>query len=237
MSARIALVTGAARGIGAAIVRRFLADGFIVVAADRAGTGREPPVRERQDHDCDVTDAKVPILLAEEVRARFGRLDCLVNNAGVFARTPLTVEGHADAEARIMAVNAQAPMAMIADFETLLEQGSAPAIVNIASVRGLTASENAAAYSISKALVIDLTRRAAQRLSGRIRVNAIAPGDIDTGMSPTEPAILQKLMARIPLGRFGKPDEVAHAVAFQASDRARSINGAVLPVDGGFLCT
>lgn len=110
-------------------------------------------------------------------------------------------------------------------------------MVNVASVRGLTAAANAGAYSLSKAAVIDLTRRQAGLLAPSIRVNAVAPGDIDTGMSPTEPQIVAGLLARIPLGRVGKPSEVAGAVAFLASARARAITGAVLPVDGGFLAT
>ena len=160
----------------------------------------------------------------------------LVNNAGVFRRTPLSGQDE-DEEVRILAVNADAPAALTALFAPLLRAGTDPAVVNIASVRGLTASADACAYSVSKAAVIDLTRRQARLLGPGIRVNAVAPGDIDTGMSPTDPSIVAGLMARIPLGRFGRPKEVAAAVAFLASARAQAVNGAVLPVDGGFLAS
>ncbi|MFN8830891.1 MAG: SDR family NAD(P)-dependent oxidoreductase [Labrys sp. (in: a-proteobacteria)] len=237
MNVRVALVTGAARGIGAAIAARLLYDGCTVVAADLGGSRRLPLQSHRHDRDIDITSAKARATLVTWIDEQFGRLDILVNNAGIFARTPLAIGTDQPQEAQILAVNADAPAALIAEMEPLMLRSDAPAIVNVASVRGLTASENAAAYSISKALVIDMTRHAAARFGGRIRVNAVAPGDIDTGMSPTEPEILRRLMARIPLGRLGRPEEVANVVAFLASQQSAAINGSLLPVDGGFIAT
>ena len=232
---RTALVTGAARGIGAAIVARLLADGHTVIAADLPTVGRPEPQANRIDLELDVACAALRAAALGFVE-RHGKLDVLVNNAGVFRRTPLSGQDE-DEEVRILAVNADAPAALTALFAPLLRAGTDPAVVNIASVRGLTASADACAYSVSKAAVIDLTRHEARLLGPGIRVNAVAPGDIDTGMSPTDPSIVAGLMARIPLGRFGRPKEVAAAVAFLASARARAVNGAVLPVDGGFLAS
>jgi NAD(P)-dependent dehydrogenase (short-subunit alcohol dehydrogenase family) len=233
---RIVLVTGAARGIGAAITSRLLREGRLVLAADLADRPRSPGEKCRIDVALDVTNAPSIAALREEVQRRWGRLDGLVNNAGIFARTPITT-GPVDTEQLILAVNSEGPAAMIEAFAPLLERQPDAAIVNVASVRGLTAAENAAAYSVSKARVIDLTRAAALRFAGRIRCNAVAPGDIATGMTPPEPEIIAKLLHRIPLGRFGHPEEVASVVHFLLSPRMRAVNGAVLPVDGGFLAT
>jgi NAD(P)-dependent dehydrogenase (short-subunit alcohol dehydrogenase family) len=236
MVKRLALVTGAARGIGAAIVARLIVDGVTVLAADLPESQHPDSDPNRIDVPLDVTEPSSIATMVKFVTERFGKLDALVNNAGVFSRTPLSALAMETKERSIFAVNALGSRRMVEAFATLLRQGKQPAIVNVASVRGFTASEHAAAYSISKAMVIDLTRNVARDLTP-ILCNAVAPGDIATSMSPLEPEILAKLMARIPLGRMGHPSEVANAVAFLASDRAQGINGVVLPVDGGFLCT
>jgi len=172
----------------------------------------------------------------EELAEQIGEpVDGLVNNAGVFQRAPLVDPKFESVWDRLSSVNCEGPEHLTRMLASRMRPGGA--VVNVASVRAVTASEQAIAYSVSKALLCDLTAFMADEWRSRgIRVNAVAPGDIATGMTP-EPSILKPLLARTPFGRLGRPSEVAAVTAFLLSDLARGITGSIIPIDGGFLCS
>jgi 3alpha(or 20beta)-hydroxysteroid dehydrogenase len=231
---RVALVTGAARGQGAAIVRRLHKDGFRVGACD---------VRvDELKASIDGLDGVVDVLLdvtsedqwtsaVREIVERFGGLTTLVNNAGVLHRTPLADETPAGFEGS-WRFNCFGPFLGIrATLEHLRAAGGA-AIVNTCSTGAMRAFPNHAAYGSSKWALRGLTQVAAAELApSGIRVNAVFPGPIETPM--LDAATQERLAARAPFGRIGKPAEVADAVAFLVSDHASFITGSELVIDGG----
>jgi 3-oxoacyl-[acyl-carrier protein] reductase len=240
LAGRIALVTGAARGIGAAIARRFAAEGATVVVGDidtdraaataaaiRDAGGTARAVR------LDVTRAQDAKDVVAEIVARDGRLDILVNNAGVVDRAAfldLSVENF-ETVLRVNLVGAlvcgqAAARAMIA--------GGGGRIVNLASISGQRAGSGRAAYGASKAAIINLTGVMALELGPHgIVVNAIAPGPTDVGRRNT-PEQQQATFSRMAIGRFAMPEEIAAAAVFLASDECTMTTGHVLNVDGGF---
>ncbi|MEM7424913.1 MAG: SDR family oxidoreductase [Pseudomonadota bacterium] len=240
-STRTALITGAARGIGLAAARLFLAKGYHVAMADRDG-----PELERAAADLDSVlalkrDVSVPVdaegMVADTLE-RFGRIDCLVNNAGVadFGR----IEETSFARWReVMDTNLDGVfLCSQAAFAALRETRGA--IVNVASISGLRASTLRVAYGTSKAAVIHLTRQQAAELGEYgIRVNAVAPGPVRTEMSVKVHTqdIIDAYHDAIPLNRYGSEEEIANAIVFLASDEASYITGQILAADGGFDAT
>jgi len=240
-NSRVALVTGAARGIGLAAAKRFLAEGWRVALLDIDGENLRATMAKLALPEttfgiqADVSDEKAVFAAVDQVKVRFGRLDALVNNAGIAIFKPVLETTPAEWN-RIMAVNLTGPFLMtLAAAPLLREQGGA--IVNITSISGIRASTLRVAYGTSKAALKHLTKQQAVELGEiGIRVNAVAPGPVDTAMAKLvhSPEIRKDYHDAIPLNRYGLEEELAEAIYFLCSERASYITGQVLAVDGGF---
>jgi len=240
---RVAVVTGSSRGIGRAIAQAFARDGCaLVVNAARsiaearavaeaitAGGGRAVAVQ------ADVGDPAQAQELIARARDEYGRVDVLVNNAGIVDRSDLWQIDEAG-WAAMMAVHVTGPFfASRAAAEVMRAQGGG-AIINIASMRGIEPGSGPLHYNVSKAAVLMLTKCLARDLAPHVRVNAIAPGYTETGFHAGRTiAEREQISARIPLGRFGRPEEVARAAVFLASDGAAYMTGHTLVLSGGVV--
>jgi meso-butanediol dehydrogenase / (S,S)-butanediol dehydrogenase / diacetyl reductase len=243
----VAIVTGAARGIGLSIARWFLSKGYRVALIDidaETLTSTAAQLKEVLGEEGGRllalhTDVSSPEQVQEAVRRTvqaFGRIDALVNNAGVATFKPIG-ETTIDEWRRIMATNLDGPFICTQACAPHMLAGGGGAVVNIASISGLRASTLRVAYGTSKAALIHLTRQQAVEYGNAgIRVNAIAPGPVETEMARQvhTPAIRADYHDTIPLARYGSMEEIANAVGFLCSPEASYINGQVLAVDGGF---
>ncbi|MCK9795930.1 SDR family oxidoreductase [Isoptericola sp. 4D.3] len=227
---RVVVVTGAARGQGAAEARHLAAAGARVVAADVAPEPEDDLGGGRYER-LDVTDAAGWSALAERLHREHGRVDALVNNAGITWRARIGDVDPADME-RVYRVNVVGPLLGIQHCAPLMPPGSS--IVNVGSVAALT-GHVPVAYTTSKWALRGLSKVAALELGpAGIRVNTVHPGYIDTPMTASAaPAFRRANVAETPLGRTGTVDEVAALVAFLVSDRSSYLTGAEIPVDGG----
>jgi NAD(P)-dependent dehydrogenase (short-subunit alcohol dehydrogenase family) len=241
-SQKVALVTGAARGIGLAVAKRFLADGWRVALLDILGEPLEKSVTALARPDatlaltCDVSDADAVAAALAEIERRFGRLDALINNAGVAVFAPL-METSDTEWSHVLAVNLTGPFLCTKAAVPLMRHHGGGAIVNITSISGLRASTLRSAYGTSKAGLAHLTKQLAVELAELgIRVNGVAPGPVDTAMAKEvhSAEIRADYHDAIPLNRYGLEEELAEAVYFLCSDRASYITGQILAVDGGF---
>jgi NAD(P)-dependent dehydrogenase (short-subunit alcohol dehydrogenase family) len=239
---KVALVTGAARGIGLATARRFLAEGWRVALLDIEDALLRDAVTSLGRPDdtlslaCDVADAQAVNEAIDAVATRFGRLDALVNNAGVATFAPLLETTNEDWN-RILAVNLTGPFLCTKAAVPLMRTHGGGAIVNITSISAVRASTLRSAYGTSKAGLAHLTKQLAVELaSAGIRVNAVAPGPVETAMAKAvhTPAIRADYHDAIPLNRYGLEDELAEAIFFLSCDRSSYITGQMLAVDGGF---
>ena len=243
---RVAIVTGASRGIGAAIARSFVRAGAKVVLASRKieslqqlaeelGPSAHPfAAHTGKEADCTA-------LIREAVR-RFGKAEVLVNNAGTNPYFGPLLEVENAAWDKTFEVNLKGYFWTARDLARhLVDRGAPGAIVNVASVLGLKASPLQGVYGMTKAAVISLTRTLAAELGGaRIRVNAIAPGLVDTRLASAlvkDEAISKVWLDRTPLGRVAQPEEIAGAALYLASDASSYVTGEVLVVDGGTTMT
>jgi NAD(P)-dependent dehydrogenase (short-subunit alcohol dehydrogenase family) len=242
---KVALVTGAARGIGLATAQKFLADGWRVALLDinEATLTNAHAALARPDDTmaihCDVSDQAGVADAVASVAARFKRLDALVNNAGIAIFKPL-LETTPEDWARTLAVNLTGPFLCTQAAVPVMRDNGGGAIVNITSISGFRASTLRVAYVTSKAALAHLTRQQAAELGALgIRVNAVAPGPVDTAMAKAvhTPAIRADYHNQIPLNRYGLETELAEAIFFLCSDRASYITGQTLAVDGGFEST
>jgi NAD(P)-dependent dehydrogenase (short-subunit alcohol dehydrogenase family) len=240
-SAKVALVTGAARGIGLATAKRFLADGWQVALLDIERQLLDNSVAALADPDrtlaihCDVSDPAAVAHAMAAVQARFGGLDALVNNAGIAVFAPL-LETQDEDWNRVLAVNLTGPF-LCTKAAALLMREHGGAIVNITSISAVRASTLRSAYGTSKAGLAHLTKQLAVELASLgIRVNAVAPGPVDTAMAKAvhSPEIRADYHDAIPMNRYGLEEELAEAIFFLCSDRASYITGQILAVDGGF---
>jgi 3alpha(or 20beta)-hydroxysteroid dehydrogenase len=242
LEGKVALITGAAGGIGAAAARRLAEDGARLVLSDADLEGARRLARELGDERADAIEHDVTseerwqAVLAHALEAH-GRLDVLVNNAGVFLAAPLTETSVADFR-RVLDVNATGVfLGMRTVAPAMVERGSG-SIINISSVAGLTGAPMLTAYSASKWAVRGMSKVAARELAQfGVRVNSLHPGQIDTDMNTRQrektPELIDRLIRGIPLGRIGAPEEVAHAIAYLASDESVYVTGAELAIDGG----
>jgi NAD(P)-dependent dehydrogenase (short-subunit alcohol dehydrogenase family) len=239
---KVALVTGAARGIGLAIAKRFLADGWQVALLDieaellRAAVAALAEPERALALTCDVADESAVNAAVAELASRFGRLDALVNNAGVAVFSSVLETASADWN-RILAVNLTGPFLCTRAAVPLMREHGGGAVVNIASISSLRASTLRSAYGTSKAGLAHLTKQLAVELALLgIRVNAVAPGPVETAMAKAvhTPEIRADYHDAIPLNRYGLEEELAEAIFFLCSDRSSYITGQILAVDGGF---
>ena len=238
---KVALITGAARGIGLATTDLFLERGWQVAMVDRDGdelTAAAGHLQGVLPIIADISDPAQVDRMRDEALARFGRVDALVNNAGValFSRVGQT---EFDQWREVMATNLDGVFLCTQALTPALADTKG-AIVNIASISGLRASTLRVAYGTSKAAVIHLTKQYAAELGERgIRVNCIAPGPVRTklAMAVHAPEIIAAYYDAIPLNRYGEAREIAEGIVFLCSENASFISGQTLAVDGGFDAT
>ena len=240
---KIALVTGAARGIGQAIALQLAADGADLALCDVKAEWLEDTAakvkalgRRAETYAMDVANGAAVGEAVAKVLADFGRIDVLVNNAGITRDTLLMRMSEEDWDA-VLDINLKGAFLVTkAVVKPMMKQRSG-AIVNIASVVGIMGNPGQANYTASKAGLIALTKTTAKELGSRnVRVNAVAPGFIRTAMTDklAEP-VKEAMLKMVPLGRLGEPEDVAKAVAFLASDNAAYVNGQTLAVCGGMV--
>ena len=241
---RVAVVTGGTQGIGRRTAETLATRGYriaIIDLRDPAETVRaiEAQGGEAMGYTGNIAEEAVVERFAEQVLRRFGRADVLINNAGVSLISPAEVTGAADFR-RVLEVNLVAPFLLAKAFGARMLEVRSGSIINVASVAGLLAVADRAAYNASKHGLIGLTRTLAAEWGGRgVRVNAVCPGWVKTEMDQADQAggsyTDADIEGRVPMARFARPDDIAQAIAFLADEtQSGFINGHALSVDGGW---
>lgn len=237
-TSRVALVTGGTRGIGAAITRRLAARGTRVVAVYRGDSTAAQRIREELDGvttvQADIGDPETCVRLVDDVHAEYGRIDHLVNNAGLLLESRSSDTSISEWE-RVVAVNLSAAFHLSRTAVALMRSARYGRIVNISSVTAVMGSPSEAAYGAAKSGLHGLTRSLARETARHgITVNTVVPGVFETDMTASMPEKTRAAILRmIPVGRRGNPDELAAAVEFLLGDDGGYCTGSVLTVDGG----
>ena len=244
LAGKTAIVTGAGRGIGNAVARRFAEEGakVILISRNPASCGGAADAINA-DHPgsckaypCDVADSAAVEACVKEILAEYPTVDILVNNAGITKDTLLMRMKEADWDA-VMDTNLKSVFLFVKALQRTLMKSPAGRIINMASVVGLTGNLGQANYAASKAGVIGFTKSMAQELASRkVTCNAIAPGFIATDMTDAIPeAAKEAILSRIPMKDLGKPEDIANCALFLASDESRYMTGQVRVCDGGMV--
>jgi len=237
---KVCIITGAAQGIGREIAKRFAADGAIVYACDRQELNEDNLQLFKSSNlhyvQFDITDAAAVKAAMMQIYKEAGRIDCLVNNAGVVFNRKIGFITREETEL-MFRINVIAVLELIQIVSRLMARNGGGNIVNIASVTAVLGSPGQVAYSATKGAIIAMTKSAAKELAPQgIRVNAVAPGIVKTErfaeLYEANGEKIDERISRIALGRLGTPEDIANACAFLASDRASYISGHILGVDG-----
>ena len=242
LEGKIALVTGASRGIGRQIALTLAAQGAAVIVNYNGSAAKAEEVVEEIEKaggkaeaiQCNVSDFESCKSMMEDIVSRYGRLDILVNNAGITRDNPIMKMSEEDFDA-VIQTNLKGVFNCIKHISRQMIKQKAGRIINISSVSGVLGNAGQANYCAAKAGVIGLTKCMARELASRgITVNAVAPGFIRTDMTDVlKDNVKEAIIATIPMKTFGETEDVANTVAFLASDAARYITGQVISVDGG----
>ena len=241
---QVALVTGASSGLGLATANAFAQAGAAVVLADRNDAALEAATealtaagRQAISVVCDVTDEAQAAAMVERTVATFGRLDMAYNNAGILGPMGDVTDETSEAFDEVNAVNLRGIWTCMKHELLQMRQQGSGAIVNCSSLGGLVGLAGRSAYHASKHGVIGLTKSAALDYATRgIRINAVCPGCIDTPMGDgIDPDAMKEFLRDQPIGRMGRPEEIAAAVLWLCSPGASFVLGVALPVDGGFV--
>jgi len=244
LEGRTALVTGASRGIGAAIATALDAAGARVALSGRDRDLLDTVAGDLQHEPVVLTaelgDVEGPTRLAHAALGELGRIDILVNNAATAARLS-TVDLDAATIDTMLAVNVRAPLLLIAALLPSMIEAGRGSIINLSSVSGLVGTPRRAAYAASKGAIDAATRSLAMELGpAGIRVNAVSPGVVDTALwarNKAIPGVVEQIEAQTPLRRWANPDDIAPGVVFLASDAARFVTGETISADGGMART
>lgn len=248
LTGKIALVTGASRGIGEGIARLLAAQGAHVIVSSRKQDACEAVAASIRDeggkaeaYACHIGEMAQIDKLFADLEAKHGRIDILINNAATNPHFGHITETDVGAFQKTVDVNIRGYFFMSSAAAKLMASNGGGSIVNVASVNGVTPGAQQGIYSITKAAVISMTKAFARECAPqKVRVNALLPGATDTKFASAlfhNPVILEQALSRIPMRRVAEPSEMAGAVLYLASDAASYTTGAALNVDGGYLCS
>jgi 3-oxoacyl-[acyl-carrier protein] reductase len=241
LSGKVSIITGAARGIGEATARKFAREGAIAVVCDVDQAGVDAVVRDIREANgetlgfvVDVTKPATIRAMIDAVMDKYGRVDVLVNNAGIVQDAQLLKMSEVQFD-RVIDVNLKGTYNCAKAVADIMVQQGSGVILNASSIVGIYGNFGQTNYAASKFGVIGMVKTWARELGRKgVRANAVCPGFVETTILSTIPEkVLEAIRARVPLGRLAKPEEIANTYAFLASDEASYINGAVIEVSGG----